>query len=152
MYRGLISNNGQNARGVTGLERELLQLFHPLFQGDLAIFNEGLESVVPRINVTEGEKEFRVSAELPGVDEKDIRVNVTKEGLSISGEKKQEAEEKDKNFYRLERSYATFQRLLPLPDAVDHSKAEASFKKGVLTVVLPKRADAAPKTVNIKSE
>ena len=150
MFRSLNPGNGRDARNP--IERELLQLFNPLFRGDLAIIHEELETVVPRVNVAESEKEYRVTAELPGVDEKDIRVNVTSEGLSISGEKKQDTEEKGKSFHRFERSYGTFERLLPLAEDVDRAKAEATFKKGVLTVILPKRADAAPKQIDIKSE
>ena len=146
----LIRTNGDGSR--LPLEQELLRLWNPILRDNLAVFGEELQHVVPRINLVEDEKEYRVTAELPGVDEKDIQVNVTREGLTISGEKKEESEEKGKNVYRFERSFGTFQRLIRLPDDVDGAKTAATFKKGILKVVIPKRADAAPKTIEINPE
>jgi HSP20 family protein len=104
-------------------------------------FDESWETFSPRVNVVEGDEEIKVSAELPGMDEEDINVSLSQGVLTISGEKKQEEEQKGENYYRLESSYGSFQRSLPLPCEVDESKAEAVFKKGVLTINLPKTAD-----------
>jgi HSP20 family protein len=134
------------------MERELLRLFGPALTGGLSIFDRELRTVNPRLNLVEDEKEYRVTTELPGVDEKDVRVNVTKEGLEIAGEKKLETEEKGKNVYRFERSFGSFRRLVAIPEDADRSQAKASFKKGVLKITLPKRADAAPKKLDIQSE
>jgi HSP20 family protein len=145
----LIKPNGDNR---LPLEQEWLRLWKPIFQGNLSVFGEELEQVVPRVNLVEDETEYRVSAELPGVDEKDVHVSLTPDGLTISGEKKQESEEKGKNVYRFERSFGTFKRLIRLPEDVDRTKVAATFKKGLLKIALPKRADAAPRNIEIKGE
>jgi HSP20 family protein len=97
---------------------------------------------VPAIDVAETDKAFAVTAELPGMDEKDIDVSVTGDLLTIKGEKRQEREEKNKNYYLSERSYGQFQRSFTLPSGIDRDKIAAEFAKGVLTVTLPKSAEA----------
>ncbi len=97
---------------------------------------------VPAVDLAETEKAFTVTAELPGMDEKDIDVSVTGDLLIIKGEKRQEKEEKNKNYYLSERSYGEFQRSLSLPAGVDRDKIAAEFSKGVLTVTLPKSPEA----------
>jgi HSP20 family protein len=96
----------------------------------------------PQVDVTETDKEIKVSAEIPGVDAKDIDVSVENSMLTIKGEKKYEREEKEKGQYRMERSYGSFARSIELPVEVDESKAKAEFKKGVLRLTLPKRPGA----------
>jgi HSP20 family protein len=114
---------------------------------------ENLEAYSPRIDVKDTEKDIHVLAELPGVDEKDIEVSLANDTLTIKGEKKSEAEEKKKNYYWAERTYGSFYRSIPLPCDVKADKAEATFKKGVLTVVLPKTETAKNerKMVQVKS-
>jgi len=92
----------------------------------------------PRVDVSENEKAYEISAELPGIDEKDVNVTLSDDMLTIKGEKKSEREEKKKDYHRLERRFGSFQRTFPLPDDVDVDKIGASFKKGVLSVTLPK--------------
>ncbi|PYL08281.1 MAG: hypothetical protein DME33_07725 [Verrucomicrobia bacterium] len=96
----------------------------------------------PQVDVTETEKEIKVSAEIPGVEPKDLDVSVEDGMLTIKGEKKYEREEKEKGQYRMERSYGSFERAIELPAEVDESKAKAEFKKGVLRLTLPKRPGA----------
>lgn len=96
----------------------------------------------PAVDVTEDDTAYKITAELPGLDEKDVDVSVTGDVLSIKGEKRQEKEEKSKNWYVSERAYGSFERSFQLPDGVDRDKIGAAFTKGVLTVNLPKRADA----------
>jgi len=96
----------------------------------------------PQVDVTETDKEIKVSAEIPGVEPKDIDVSVESGMLTIKGEKKYEREEKEKGQYRMERSYGSFERAIELPAEVDESKAKAEFKKGVLRLTLPKRPGA----------
>jgi HSP20 family protein len=105
-------------------------------------------------DVAESEKEYRVTAEIPGLDEKDVEVTVSSGVLTMKGEKKEEFEESKKDFYRSERSYGSFQRSFRLPEDVDADKIEASLNKGVLTVVLPKTAEAqkTARKVAIKSK
>jgi len=94
------------------------------------------------VDVTETEKEIKVSAEIPGVEPQDIDLSLEGSTLMIRGEKKYEREEKEKGQYRMERSYGSFERAIALPAEVDDSKAKADFKKGVLRLILPKRAGA----------
>jgi HSP20 family protein len=88
------------------------------------------------------DKEKKMCAEIPGVEAKDIDVSVEDGTLTIRGEKKYEREENEKGRYRMERSYGSFERSIPLPTEVDESKAKAEFKNGVLRLTLPKRAGA----------
>lgn len=106
----------------------------------------------PKVNVSEREKEIVVSAELPGMDDKDIDVSLRKNELTIQGEKKEEKEEKE-SYHRMERSYGSFKKTLPLPCEVEDDKVEAQFKNGVLTITLPKAAEAikGTKKINVKS-
>jgi len=97
---------------------------------------------VPAVDVTEDEKAYKIAAELPGLDEKDVEVSVTGDVLTLKGEKRQEKEEKNKNWYVSERAYGSFQRAFTLPPGVDRDKIAADFSKGVLTVTLPKSAEA----------
>ena len=99
-------------------------------------------AALPAVDVSETEKAYEITAELAGMDEKNIEVNVANGGLTIKGEKQDEKEEKKKDYYRRERSYGSFERNFDVPQNVDADKVEASFKKGVLTVTLPKKAEA----------
>jgi HSP20 family protein len=96
----------------------------------------------PAVDVTESDKAYEIAAELPGMDEKDIEVNVANDGLTIKGEKKFEREEKQKDYYVSERRYGSFERHFGLPKDVEADKIEASFRNGVLKVTLPKTAEA----------
>jgi HSP20 family protein len=88
------------------------------------------------------------------MDEKDIEVTLNNNSLTIKGEKKMEKEDKDRDYYRMERSYGSFTRTIPLPSEIETDKAEAYFKKGVLTVKIPKSAKAIEekKKIKIKTE
>ncbi len=99
-------------------------------------------AATPMVDVVEREKDYQLTAELPGMEEKDIELKVSKDVMTIKGEKKEEKEEKKKDYYMSERRYGAFQRSFPLPDGVDSDKIEATFKKGVLTVTLPKKPEA----------
>jgi HSP20 family protein len=110
----------------------------PLGLAPLAGWSEMLSPFSPNIDVTETDDEIAVTAELPGMDEEDIEILLDRNALVISGEKKSEVEEKGRRYYHLERSDGAFRRPIPLPQEVDQEKVEASFKKGVLRVTLPK--------------
>ena len=114
----------------------------------------GREGFVPRLDLSETEKEVVVSAELPGMDEKDLEVNFSKGRLTISGEKKAEREEKgeDKSYHLVERSYGSFSRAIDLGEAVDAAKASAVFKNGILTVKVPKAEAAKTRKIDVKGE
>jgi HSP20 family protein len=107
---------------------------------------------MPRVDVSESENEYEVTAELPGIDEKDVELTLADNVLTIRGEKKVEREEKDKdkNYYMSERSFGSFRRAVPLPAEVDEDRVEANFKNGVLTVHLPKSPQAQARTRRIE--
>lgn len=124
---------------------EMDRLFDEFFGGGFGLapfggsrFMESFGDFSPRVDVTENEKEVRITAELPGLEEKDIDVSLSNDVLTISGEKKTEKEDRSDNYYRMERSYGSFQRSIPLPTEVDTDKCDATFKNGVLQITLPK--------------
>ncbi len=96
----------------------------------------------PAVDIVEKDKTYEVTADVPGFDEKNIEVKVVNGSLSIKGERKSEKEEKKKDYYLSEREFGSFERSFPMPEGVDREKIEASVKKGVLTVTLPKTAEA----------
>ena len=135
-------------------QREMNRLFDNFFGGFSLSPWTPLErgaapTFTPRVDVSETDKEIRVSAELPGMEEKDIDVSLTQDTLTIKGEKKEETEDKGKDYYRVERSFGSFMRSIPLPVEVDTDKVEATFKKGVLDITLPKTAKAIQQTKKI---
>jgi HSP20 family protein len=106
----------------------------------------------PRVDVSETDKDVRVSAELPGMDEKDITVEMDDSAITVRGEKREESEDKGKNWYRREQSYGSFHRVISLPATVQGDKAKAKFKKGKLTITVPKREEEQPKRKTIMIE
>jgi len=102
-------------------------------------------AVVPRIDVRETDTQLTVEAELPGLDEKDVKVTLQDGVLTIRGEKSFEKKDEQADYHVMERRYGSFQRAMRIPDTVDEDKIDARFDKGVLTVTLPKRPEAAPK-------
>jgi HSP20 family protein len=94
----------------------------------------------PRIDIVDDGDALRITAELPGMERQDVEILVEDEALVLRGEKKLESKSEEKGCYRLERAFGSFQRVIPLPDGADVTRAEASFDKGVLTVRIPKSA------------
>lgn len=143
---------GEEINPFLTLHREVNRLFDDMFRGfDLTpfgtidrLFDRGFGS--PNVEVSETNKEVEVTAELPGLDEKDVEVQLANGMLTIRGEKKTETEDKDRRFS--ERFYGHFERRIPIDD-VDEDKVTASFKNGVLTVTLPKTATASDKVKRI---
>jgi HSP20 family protein len=123
------------------LQRSMNEVFDTFFRRfPMAPFDwgEGRWGSLPRVNVTEKNGTLQVEAELPGLDEKDIEVSVSDDLLTIKGERKEEKEETEgKQFFRREISFGSFQRSIPLPSRVKADGATATFKKGVLKIVLP---------------
>ncbi len=115
----------------------------------LAPMREFGQKFMPRVDVYEDEKEMRVTAELPGMDEKDIDITLDREVLTIRGEKSSETKEEKGQYHRIERSYGSFERQIPLGMEVDANKVDAEFKKGVLTITLPKPAEAVSRVKKI---
>lgn len=105
---------------------------------------------MPDVNVSETDNEFTVTADLPGLEEKDINVKISNNILRIGGEKKLDHEGKDKNFHRIERVSGSFNRSIQLPTPIKDENVQASFKNGVLTITLPKSAEAKTKAKHIE--
>lgn len=108
---------------------------------------------LPSIDVAEDDKEFKITAELPGMEQKDIDVYLANQQLTIKGDKKEEHEEKRRNYYRRERVYGAFHRVVPLPVEIDATKVAATFKNGVLVITLPKTVEAqkTAKRIEVKT-
>src|SRR3712207_1709854 len=105
----------------------------------------------PPVEIYETGNELKVVAELPGVEEKDVSVELAGDVLIIRGEKKIEEERKEENYHLAERHYGTFSRALRLPYAVEAGQVQASFKNGVLTITMPKPAEQQPKRIEVKA-
>lgn len=128
------------------MQHQMNQMFEEIFnvpngcrpmQGMMNVEN----SFSPRLDISESDQEIRINADLPGLDEKDIHLSVENNQLTISGEKKFESEEKDRTYHRVERRYGSFSRRIGLPENVEVDKIDASFKKGVLMIIIPKPAE-----------
>lgn len=104
----------------------------------------------PSVDISETDTAYLIKAEIPEVNKDDVKVTVQDGMLTISGERHQEKEEKNKKFHRIERSYGSFMRSFRMPDDAEEGTVTAEFKDGMLNVTLPKSAKAASKTVNVK--
>jgi len=128
------------------MRQEIDEIFNGMlgeWSGRMGLFNRGgTGSFMPVVEVTDTVKEIRVIAELPGLDEKDLEVSLLDGSLWIKGEKREEQEEERGDIYSSERCYGSFERVIALPAEVDPAKIQASFKKGVLKVTLPKTKEA----------
>jgi HSP20 family protein len=120
--------------------------FEPLWR------REAVWEAAPAVDVTESEKAYEITAELPGMEEKNIEVKVANGNLTIKGEKQEEKEEKKKNYYLHERHFGSFERSFEMPGGLDADKIEASFKKGVLTITLPKTPEAQKPAKKIEAK
>ncbi|MGB3974858.1 MAG: Hsp20/alpha crystallin family protein [bacterium] len=108
----------------------------------------------PNLDISETDKEYSITVELPGVDEKNIELELIENTLKIRGEKKQETEKKDKNYHCVERSYGSFQRSLTLPEDADQEAIRAEYKNGIMTISIPRKPELKPesKKIEIKSK
>jgi HSP20 family protein len=135
------------------LQREIDRLFDEFTRGFPALqpLVDAGGKLMPVTDVTETEKEIEITAELPGLEEKDVQINVADDVLTIRGEKTAAKEQKDKSYRMVERSYGAFERSIELPEGVDADMIKASIAKGVLTVTVPKPAPAQAKKIEVKS-
>lgn len=142
------------------LRRDMDRLFNafeggfvsPFFRSSLdaePFWTRGTSAVAPAVNIAESDKAYEISAELPGMDEKSIEVKLANDVLTIKGEKQEEREEKEKGYHVQERHFGSFERLFQVPVGVDTDKITATFKNGLLTVTLPKAAEAQSPTKKI---
>ncbi len=133
--------------------REMDRLFDQVWPGGFA-FPSLRRAFEPAMDLVEDDRAFRITAELPGLSEKDIDVTISGDMLTIKGEKREEREEKGRNYYVSERRFGSFQRSFTLPEGVDRDKIEAKFQDGVLTLTLPKTPEAVKqqKKIEVKAQ
>jgi len=138
---------------VMSLHRDINRLFDDMFRGFSmpSLPSIGRSLGWPRLELSENDKEIRVTAELPGMEEKDIEISLDDHQLVIWGEKKSETSDEERGYS--ERSYGRFERRIGLPSQIDEDKVEAAFRNGVLTVTVPRTAEAAQgrKTIPINA-
>ena len=138
-------------RGLTNLRREMDQMFRRLWEPE--VFDmERIGDWIPQLDVSETADAVKVYAEIPGIDPKEIHVTLEGQLLTVKGEKKQEHDEKDERFYRTERMYGSFVRTIRLPAPVENAKVKATFKNGILTVMLPKAVAGNGNVIPVKVE
>lgn len=138
-------------RRVASMADEMERFFDTVFPSFFAPLRR--EAWYPAVDVVETADTVEVTAELPGLSEEEVEINVRENVLSICGEKRAETEKRDerRNIFYAERSYGRFERSLTLPAYVDAEKAEATFKNGVLTIRLPKLEQHKSRTIKVKS-
>ena len=143
---------GTVSQPFLSLQREIDRLFDDFTRGfsTLSMMPAPGGKLMPVTDVTETDKEIEINAELPGLEEKDLQINLSDNVLTIKGEKKAEKERKEKDFRVVERSYGAFERTIELPEGVNPDSIKATIAKGVLTVTVPKPAPAQAKTIEVK--
>lgn len=139
--------------GFPSLHSEVDDLFNRLWffeGGDQSPTLVKETEFAPAVNIEETENEIVVTIDLPGIDPKDVDISLENNVLTIKGERKEEQEEKKKNFHRVERFYGTFLRSLTLPDMVDSEKITAFSKDGVVAITLPKTKESLHRKIEVK--
>ena len=134
-------------RELDEMRNYLAPMFTPPRAGDDAF---AIREWMPRVDVTEDEKEFLIKADLPEMKPEDVKVTVEDGAVCITGERKLEKEEKTKKYHRVERAYGTFERRFALPEGTTGEKVAAEYRDGVLRVHLPKNGKVAPQPVEVK--
>lgn len=139
---------------LLSLQNEMNRLFRDFFGETWPHWSHAMEvpySANPAMDVAETDKEFKISLEVPGMDAKDFTITLNDQYVTIKGEKKEEKKEEREGYFRQERSYGEFQRVIAIPSNIMNAeKAEANVSKGVLTITVPKKADAQSKTRQIE--
>lgn len=136
-------------RELATLRDEMERLFDTFF-GRRSALMEREYTYVPAVDVEETDNEFIVRAELPGMDKKNIKISLSEDAITISGERKRHKEEKSKTYHRIEMAYGKFTRTIEFPCEVDPASAKAVYKNGILTITVPKSEKAKPKEIEIE--
>lgn len=136
------------ANPLAMLQQEMDRLFDGFSKSFTGLSSRAL---MPSMDLAETEKEIELTAELPGMEEKDVQLNVVDNQLTIRGEKKNQREEKEKDYHLVERNYGSFVRTVDLPPGVDLDSIKAVMSKGVLKVTVPKPAPAQAKKIEVKA-
>jgi HSP20 family protein len=138
--------------GLSTMKTEMDRMLDRFWEGDFFPALPAMGDWAPALDVSETKDAVMIKAEVPGMDAADINLSLHDQTLTLKGEKRQEKEEKEEHFYRIERMYGAFVRTVRLPATVDGSKVTAGFKNGLLTVRLPKAPAAKGTTIPIKAE
>ena len=136
-------------RDLLASQREFDRLFREAFSPALAEGEVSTRTWAPPVDIYENGDSLVLKAELPGINPDDVEIRVEDNTLYLKGERKFEKEVKEQNYHRVERTYGTFTRTFTLPNSVDADKVNASYKDGVLTLTMPKKEEAKPKTIKI---
>lgn len=141
------------ANPLTMLQQEMDRLFDGFSKSFTGKSFTGLSSrtLMPSMDLAETDEEIELTAELPGMEEKDVQLNVVDNHLTIRGEKKNQREEKEKDYHLVERNYGSFVRTVELPPGVNLDSIKAVMSKGVLKVTVPKPPPAQAKTIEVKA-
>jgi HSP20 family protein len=135
-------------RDVAALQNRVNSLFREMNERDSPLTTA---SFVPAVDIYEDAQKVVLKLEVPGIDEKDLDVRVENHTLTVKGERKFEAEEKEQNFHRIERRYGSFYRAFTLPSSVDTENVKAAYTAGVLKLEITKKAEAQPKQIKINA-
>ena len=133
--------------GLFGLHREIDRLFNEFAQG---MAPTDARNRSPNIEISETDNAIEVTAEMPGLERKDVEISIEDDTLTIRGEKKVEENQKDKNVQLSERTYGVFVRVLQLPPGIDPSSVQATMSNGILKLTIPKPAKSEPKKIEVK--
>ena len=136
-------------RDMVSLREKMNRLFEDVFTGRADDKELASSTWAPAVDIFETENELVMSAEIPGIDEKDIEIKLEDNTLTLKGERKFEKETKEENYHRIERSYGSFYRAFTLPNSVDLDKIHAEHENGILKITLPKRQELKPRNVKI---
>lgn len=137
---------------LSNLQRQMNRWFEPFAERtSLVPFEEGITSMEfgPPVDIIEDDQKLTFKVEVPGIEEKDIHVEVENNVLTVRGERRIEKDVKEENFRRMERRYGAFARSFTLPPSVDAEKIDANYNNGVLAIQIAKRAEAKPKQVKV---
>lgn len=140
------------ARTLHSFQREMNRMLDNFFRGDL--FDDGrftgAAEFAPAIDISETKEAYVVKAELPGMKKEDVKVTMNNNVVTIAGEKKIEEEKREGNYYRMERSFGSFERSIPIPGPIKPDDIECRYADGLLTISLPKTDEAKQRTIDVK--
>ncbi len=153
MFKSLIPWQKKEEHPLLSFRRNIDKLFEDFMDdfGSMKLSAWPLQkNFLPDIDVSENDKAIQVTAELPGMTEKDVEVSLHDNVLTVKGEKKHEEEKKEHNYHCIERRYGSFHRTIPLPEEVETDKIDASFKNGILNILIPKKEGQIEKAKKIE--
>jgi HSP20 family protein len=148
------ARSGQEERPLARLREEMQHAFERFLRDPWEARWPGLfqtTDVFPHLDLAESDSDVTIRAELPGVQPKDVHVEVTGQVLKLSGEKSAQREEKGRDYHCCERQFGSFSRTVQLPTSVDPAKVDARYKDGVLTITLAKNPEARPKRITVRN-